>query len=276
MLVHSHTSAIGIQTDLRRRNTNLRTRVDVNTTVSFTRDCRADGVHNTDAKSTTLQAVTEGQDAVSRLTTLADEHTDIITEDRCLPVQEVRRKLDGDGNLCELLEDGARSNGRMVAGSAGAEDDPTTTPDNVEVGTKATKGDEMLVEVDTTTHGVDDRLGLLVNLLLHEVVELALHDLRELNLEGFDGTVLGFRNAAFLVAAETMDMQLTLGDVGNVIVLKVKNTLGVLDYRRGIGGDEEFDRLREAVLRHERTGLRAEHAGARRGNEEATRRRRRG
>ena len=98
-----------------------------------------------------------------------------------------------------------------------------------------------------------------------------------LYLERLDRAVLRLgKSTTLLVAAETMDMQLTLGDVGNVIVLKVKNTLGVLDYRRGIGGDEEFDRLREAVLRHERTGLRAEHAGARRGNEEATRRRRRG
>ena len=41
----------------------------------------------------------------------------------------------------------------------------------------------MLFKVDTPPHGVDDGLGLLEDLLLHEVVVVALHDLLELHLE---------------------------------------------------------------------------------------------
>lgn len=44
----------------------------------------------------------------------------------------------------------------------------------------------MIVKVDATTHGVYDGVGLLVDLLLHEVVELALHDLGDFDLKGFD------------------------------------------------------------------------------------------
>ena len=107
---HKHTSKQH-GTDLSRRDTNFGASVDVDTAVGLTRDRRTDSVDDTDAERTSLQAVAESKDRVGSLTTLADEHTDIVTEDRRLPVKEVRGKLNGDGDLCELLEDRTRSNG---------------------------------------------------------------------------------------------------------------------------------------------------------------------
>ena len=193
-------------TDLSRRDTNFGARVDVDTAVGLTRDRRTDSVDNTDAERTALQAVAESEDGVGGLTTLADEHTNVVTEDRRLPVEEVRREFDGHGDLSQLLEDRTRGNGGVITCSTCAEDDTATAADDVEVSAETTKGDTMLVDVYTTTHGVDDRLRLLVDLLLHEVIELALHDLRELDLKGLDSTVLGLRSAGVLVAAESVDV----------------------------------------------------------------------
>lgn len=50
-------------------------------------------------------------------------------------------------------------------------------------------------------------------------------------------------------------MKLALSDVSDVVILEVKDTLGVLDDGSGIGRDEEFDGLGKTVLGHEGTGL---------------------
>ena len=47
----------------------------------------------------------------------------------------------------------------------------------------AAEGHLLVDVVDAAAHRVDDRLGLLEDLLLHEEVEVALHDLLQLHLE---------------------------------------------------------------------------------------------
>ena len=218
-------------TCLGRGDTNLRTGVDVDTAVGLTRDRGADRVDDTDTERATLQAVAQREDRVGRLAALADEHADVVAEDGRLAVEEVGRELDRDRDLRKLLEDRARRDRRVVARAARAEHDTTATADDVEVRAKASERDAVLVEVDTATHGVDDRLGLLVDLLLHEVVKLALHDLREFDLKCLDRAVLSLRSASLLVTAESVDVELALSDVRNVIVLKVQDALRVLDDR---------------------------------------------
>ena len=51
---------------------------------------------------------------------------------------------------------------------------------------QAAEDDLVLVEDDAPAHGVDDGLGLLEDLLLHERVKLALHDLVQLELDAVD------------------------------------------------------------------------------------------
>ena len=86
------------------------------------------------------------------------------------------------------------------------------------------------------------------------MVELALHDLGDLELERLDRALGGLR-LPVLVAPLPVDVQLALGDVRNVVVLEVENALRVLDDGSSIRSDEELDGLRKAVLRHEGTGL---------------------
>lgn len=234
------------RTDLRRSNTDLRSSVNVDTTVGLTRNGRADSVHDTNTKSAPLQAVAQRENRVGSLTTLTHKHTHVIPEDRRLPIEEVRRKFNGDRDLGEFFEDGAGGDGGVITRTASTKDNSPATTDDRQVRAETTQSDDVLVKVDTTTHGVDDRLGLLVDLLLHEVVELALHDLGKLDLEGFDGTRR--RDLGAVRAAQTVDVEFTLGNVGDVVVLEVQDTLGVLDDGGSIGGDEEFDGKRHAIL----------------------------
>jgi len=190
---------------LRRCNTDFRTRVDVDTTVSFTRDGRADSVDNTHTEGPALKTVPQSKNAVGCLATLANEDTDVITEDWCLTIQEVRGKFDADRNFRQFLEDGTRRQSRVITCTASTEHDAAATAYNVEVRSKTTEHDFVIVKVDTSTHGIHDRLRLFVNLLLHEVIKLALHDRSNFNLQSFDAACRRGIGLA-LVAAEAVDM----------------------------------------------------------------------
>ena len=230
----------------------------MHTTVRFARNRRAHSVHDTDAKCTPLKAVLQSKDSIGCLTRLGEEHADIVTEDGRLTVQKVARKLDAHRNLGELLEDGACGNARVVARPARDEHNTTTAAYDGEVGAQTAKGDFVRIKVDAPTHGVNDRLGLLVDFLLHEVVELTLHDLRELEFEGLnraDGALL----TASLAFAQSVDVQFSISDMGDVIIFEVENTLGVLDDCRSVRGDEELDGLRETVVGHECARLGTSH-----------------
>ena len=169
-------------------DTDLGTGVDVDTAVGHERDAGADNVDNTNSQGATLQAVAESHEGVGSLTGLGDEDAGVVTEDGSLTVEEVGSQLDGDGDLSQILESTTNSHARVVGSTASDENQASATPDGADVLPKTTEGHGLLLGVQATTHSVDDRLGLLEDLLLHEVVEAALHDLLELNLDGLDGT----------------------------------------------------------------------------------------
>ena len=57
-------------------------------------------------------------------------------------------------------------------------------------------------------------------------------------------------------------MLTSFSDVGNVVVLEVQDSLGVLNNSTGVGSDKELDGLRHAVVRHEGSGLGSSELGA--------------
>ena len=235
----------------------------MNAAVCFTRDGRTDGVDNTHAERATFETVPHRQDRVSSLSALADEHANIITENWSLPVQEVRSQLDADRYFCQLLKDGSSGQAGMITGATRREDDPTAAANDREVCPETTESNRVSVKVDTTTHSVDHGFGLLVNFLLHKVVELALHDLCELKLQGLDASSsggLGRGDIALLCAAEPVDVQFSLGNMGNIVIFQIEDTLSVLDDCGGVGSDEELDRLRHAILGHKSPRLRTSDA----------------
>lgn len=226
-------------------NTDFGSGIDMDTAVSLTRDGTTDGIDDTDAKSSSIQAIPHSQDGIGSLSTLTDKDANVVSEDGRLSIEEVARQFNGDGDLGEFFKDGTGSDARVVRGSACYKDDTATTSDDGEVGLEPTKGDLVVVKVDSSSHRVDDGFGLLVDFLLHKVVKLALHDLGQLNLERLDDSLLFSSSATrgSSIRAQAMDMQLSLCDMSNIIVLEVQDPLGVLDDSTGIGSDEEFDGL---------------------------------
>lgn len=253
---HNHSDELG-GVCLGGSDTDLGAGVDVDTAVGQHTDRATDHVHDTDSQCATLQAVSQGHQRISRLARLRDEHASVVTEHRGLPVEEVGRQLDRDRNLCELLEDTTNRHTAVVRGTAGNEYDTPASADGAHVCAQTTERDGLVLNVQTTTHGVDDGLGLLEDLLLHEVVELALHDLLELELKGLDGANV----AAAIGLFQAVDVEGTLVDVGNVVILQVHNLLGVLDDSRRVGREEELGGHGHAIVGHESPGLGAVEEG---------------
>jgi len=253
---HDHADELG-GVGLGGGDTDLGTGVDVDTAVGHEGDAGTDNVDNTNGEGATLQAVAESHERVGSLTRLGDEDASVVTEDGSLTVEEVRGKLDGDGDLGQLLESTANGHAGVVRSTASNEDQTSATPDGADVLPKSTKSHGLLLCVQATTHGVDDRLGLLEDLLLHEVVEATLHDLLQLDLDGLDGADV----AGAVGLGQTVNVELTLVDVGNVIVLEVENLLGVLNDSGRVGGEEELGGLGHAVVRQESARLRAVEEG---------------
>lgn len=139
----------------------------------------------------------------------------------------------------------------MVRGTTGDEDDATAPANRGDILAQTTKSNTLIRNVKTSTHGVDDGLGLLKNLLLHEVIELALHNFLKLKLQSLDGTDRG----GSISLASTVDIQLALMNVGNVVILQVKDLLGVLNDGGRVGTKEELRRNRHAVVGQEGPGL---------------------
>jgi len=96
----------------------------------------------------------------------------------------------------------------VVRGTASDKHHSSTPSNDTEVSLETSESDGVSIKVDTTSHRVDDRFGLFVNLFLHEMVELSLHDRGEFNFEGFDGTDGG---SSAIVAAETVNVELCRG-----------------------------------------------------------------
>ena len=245
-------------------NTDLRTSVDVHTAVGEERDGGTDSVDDTDSQGTALQAVAESTQGIGSLTRLRDKDAGVVTEDGCLTVKEIGGQLNGNRDFSELLKDTTDSHARVVRSTAGNEDDSPASPDGREVLTETTKSDGLVDSIETTTHGVDDGLGLLENLLLHEVVETALHDLLKLDLKSLDGADVG--RAVILV--QTVNVEGTLVDVCNVVVLEVQDLLGVLDDGGGVGREEELGGHRDAVVGQESARLRSVQERLVRGSEQ--------
>jgi hypothetical protein len=91
----------------------------------------------------------------------------------------------------------------VVTSSTSDEQQPPTPPDDRQISLQTSEGDGPAVKVDSSSHGVDNRFRLLVDLLLHKVVELTLHDLGQLNLECLDGSDGG----KSVVLSESVDVK---------------------------------------------------------------------
>jgi hypothetical protein len=76
--------------------------------VGLAGDGGSDSVGDSDAESTTLEAVSHGQDSIGGLSGLGDEDANIVTEDGSLAIQEITGQFGRDWDLGQLLKDRAR------------------------------------------------------------------------------------------------------------------------------------------------------------------------
>jgi hypothetical protein len=111
----------------------------MDTAVRLTRDRTSNGINDTHAKRTPLQAISHRQNTISRLSALTQEDADVISEDGSLPIQEITCQLNGDGDLREFFEDGTSGDAGVVGGSACTEDDAATTANDGEICLEATE-----------------------------------------------------------------------------------------------------------------------------------------
>mmetsp|Transcript_11558 Transcript_11558/g.21200 ORF Transcript_11558/g.21200 Transcript_11558/m.21200 type:complete len:256 (-) Transcript_11558:898-1665(-) len=104
-----------------------------------------------------------------------DEATDVIAEDWWRPIREVRGELDADGQVNKLLE-GISNRKRPVVGTAhGKNDDAPRARDNVLVLVDAAKLHRAVLEIQAPAHRVPQALGLLGDLLQHEMRVIPFH-----------------------------------------------------------------------------------------------------
>ena len=75
-------------------NSNLRSGIDVHSTMRLPRNRAPDRIHNAYAQRTPLKTIPHRQNGVRRLPRLTQKHAHIVPEDRRLAVHEVARKLD--------------------------------------------------------------------------------------------------------------------------------------------------------------------------------------
>lgn len=215
------------------------------------RDRRADDIDDAHGQGAAFKTVAKSQERIGSFSRLRNEDARIVAENGGLSVEEVGCEFHGDGDLSKLFEDAADGHARVVASAAGNEDDPPAAADGVDVLAETAECDLLVLDVQAAAHGVDDGLGLLKDFLLHKMVEFALHDLLQFEFNSLDGADVG----GAVVLGQTMNVELAFMDVGNVIILEIKDFFCMFDNGRRIRGEEEFGRLWDAIIGEESTGL---------------------
>lgn len=82
---------------------------------------------------------------------------------------------------------------------------------------------------DSSAHGVHNGLGLFEDLLLHERLVVAEHNLLELHGETLDDAGLLRGNAPVVVTVDPVDGQMACVDEGDVVVLQKYHLTGVFN-----------------------------------------------
>ena len=131
----------------------------------------------------------------------------------------------------EFLDQVLADHGRMPAGAAGRQQDAIDAAQLLRVEIQAAKVRRRLVERQPPAHGVTQCLGLLENLLEHEMVVAAQVDIAGLQLERLH-VVVDFA----LVAMN--DAQRVSRDDGDLVLGQIDDLVRVPNQWRGVAGDK--------------------------------------
>ncbi len=151
-----------------------------------------------------------------------------------IAVAELRGVLHLDGDAADRFDQVFADQRGVPRRAAGDEDDAAGGEEALAMVDHARELHLERLLVDAAADAVDDRPGLLVDLLQHEMGEPALFELRNRQFEFLDVD-------AALVVVERHDLQrLVPLDDGHLAVVDVDELLRVFDDRSGVGGEEKF------------------------------------
>ena len=215
---------------LGRGDGDLRPGVGVDDRVRLARDRRAVGVADREHLRALLPGVAECHQGVHGLAALADrDHQGVAVEDR-VAVAELRRQLDLAGDPRPVLDRVLREQAGVERRTAGDDDDlvdlaqlAVRQPHLVEL--------EPAVPAEPPEQGVGDRLGLLGDLLEHEVVVARL-------LRRFDVPVDVEPPAVHGAADEVRDADGVPRDGDHLVLAELHRVAGVVDEGGDVGREE--------------------------------------
>lgn len=136
---------------------------------------------------------------------MRNKEANVVPKDRRVTVEKVGRELDHHRQLCQFLEELSRGYSGMVACAATNQHEASASLDLRDVILEGVTGcrlsfhqivtdnyldsaqsDGIVLKVEPPSHSVHHRLWLLKDLLLHEVLVIALHNLLNLHFERRD------------------------------------------------------------------------------------------
>lgn len=92
----------------------------------------------------------------------------------------------------------------------------------------------LVLKIEPSSHGVDDRFWLLEDFLLHKVAVIALHDFLQFHFQNGNLSSMWIVH----VPPQPVDAQGAILNSSNIVVLKINHSIGVFNNCRGIRGKE--------------------------------------
>mmetsp|Transcript_13321 Transcript_13321/g.33769 ORF Transcript_13321/g.33769 Transcript_13321/m.33769 type:complete len:347 (+) Transcript_13321:948-1988(+) len=202
-------------------------------------DRTAHHVYDTDAERLVPPRKLQGFENIRSFAALRDEEANIGPENGALAVQEVARKLYAHRHLGELLNQLSGRKTRIVRRSArdkyqprGALDVREPVSDASELHSKVRVALVVLPFLDSTAHALQNRLGLLHDLLDHKVLVASLHYLLDLEVELRHQPAL--RDLHIILRPQMHEVQHAVAHMHHVVILRIKHLLRVLHDRARI------------------------------------------
>ena len=216
---------------LGRGHADLRSGAEVDAAVGLLGDGAADHVADAQRGAALALHLAQGRQRVGRLAALRDgEHQRVVVQRR-IAVAQLAGVFHFDRQPGQGLDLVLAHQGRVPTRAAGGHDDAADRAELLRREVQAAELGRGGVAVEPAAHGVLDRLGLLEDLLEHEVREAALGDVAGLEVEHVDAVVD--------VALVAVDHAQAVGrDHRQLVVGQVDDLVGVAGQGRGVAGHE--------------------------------------
>ena len=174
----------------------------------------------------------QGGQGVGRLARLREGDDDGVAVDGRIAIAELAGVLDLDGNAGELLEQILADQGRVIAGAARRQDDALDLAQLLRVEVQAAEVGAAFVIVEPAAQGVLQRLGLLVDLLEHEVLEVAHIDVARRGLQRRGPT------ASIATRSRSRMLPVFRGQHAHLMIVEIDHLVGIAGQGGRIAGQE--------------------------------------